>query len=222
MTHILTFHLIRHGPVLNPDQIWYGREVEFDLSSPHIVSHFNQLATILPVDRKTSVWRASEYPRSLALAQFLLKASGVENPPDLVVDMGCIEQQYGEMEGTKGQEAKSDPRFAAYFADMWENPPPGGESLRMLQMRAAGTLDRLADELSPDIQDVVIVAHGGFNMAAYVHSQGLRMIDIFKSKGAEAVPSFSFISKLALQYDRDAKKWLPQPDYMKGIPKQHL
>lgn len=219
MMDILTINMLRHGPVHNPQKIWYGRDVEFDLTSLHIVDHFNNLAKTLPTDPETTAWLSSDYPRSQTLARFLLKASGVPIPPELVIDLDFREQQYGVMTGMIGDEAKQDPRLTAYFTDMWQSPPQGGESLKMLQDRVGQGLDKLTQNLSPHIKNAVIVAHGGTNMAAFAHVTGQKMIDIFKSKKMAATPSFSYMSRLQLQYDRVNQKWLDAVEYTTGIPK---
>lgn len=219
MASILKFHMVRHGPVFNPDQIWYGRDIPFDVTSPAIVAHFNHLAKILPSDPETSMWLSSDYPRAQALAEATLKSIPRSDIPELVLDQKFIEQQYGVMEGMAGLAAKKDPRLAEYFADMWGAPPQGGESMQMLQNRVGGRLDELSHITQDKVSDIVVFAHGGVNMAAFAHATGQSMIDIFKSRKNSLAPSFSYASRLELHFDRDRGKWLEAFEYDTGLPK---
>lgn len=222
MSDIIKFHFIRHGPVINPDQIWYGEDVEFDLTSPEIVNHLHRLAAFLPTDPKKAIWVASRYPRSHALAEAILKATGKSDLPRFMINEKFIEQQYGMMEGMRGKEARNHPDLAAYFNDMWNNAPPGGESMSMLQDRVGGEMDYLAEDMSDDIEDIVVVAHGGVNMAAFSHAIKRRMIDVFNERRLKLGPSFSYISRLELHYNRRIKEWVDVFEYETGLPKLAL
>lgn len=222
MSNVLKFHMVRHGPVSNPNGLWYGRDIEFDLTSPSVVEHFNHLACILPANPETSIWIASEYPRARCLAEEILNAVPQKPAPQLILDKNFIEQQYGMMEGMLGQDARNDPRLASYFADMWNAPPPDGESMSMLQNRVGGRMDHLSVTLPDHITDVVVVAHGGVNMAAFSHATGQRMIDVFKARKGGMTPSFSYASRLELHFDRADKKWSDAFEYDTGLPKPGL
>lgn len=222
MSDIVTFHLGRHTEVFNPNQIWYGREIPFDLTSPAVVQRFNHLAGVLPSNPETSLWVSSDYPRAEETAKAVLRAIPREHVPELVIDTNFIEQQYGAMEGMVGRAAKEDPRFAGYFADMWNNAPPDGESMKMLQARVGGRMDEMCESLPPSIHHVVVFAHGGVNMAAFAHATGQKMIDVFQSRKGPVVPSFSYLSRLEISYDRAQKKWLDVFEYETGLPKRHL
>ena len=222
MTNIITFELIRHTEVSNPNQIWYGREIEFDVTSSEAVQRFNHLAGVLPCDPDSTLWLSSDYPRAVETAKAVLRSIPKEHVPEILLDRNFIEQQYGMMEGMVGRAAKEDPRFAQYFADMWKNAPPDGESMEMVQSRVGARLDHLCETLSPSIHHVVVFAHGGVNMAAFAHATGQRMIDVFQSRKGSVVPSFSYVSRLGISYDRAQKKWLDAVEYETGIPKRQL
>lgn len=214
--------MVRHGPVFNPDGVWYGRDIEFDLTSPSVVAHFNHLARILPTKPETTIWIASEYPRARCLAEEILNAVPQKPAPQLILDKNFIEQQYGMLEGVRGADAKHDPRFSAYFSDTWNAPPPDGESMSMLQNRVGGRMDNLSVMLPAHITDVVVVAHGGVNIAAFAHATRQRMIDVFKARKGGMMPSFSYASRLELHFDREGGKWADAFEYDTGLPKHGL
>jgi broad specificity phosphatase PhoE len=219
MSRIIEFKFLRHGPVFNPQQLWYGRDVDHDLTSAPVVELFNHLAQTLPSDPDTSRWLTSDYPRAIGLAQKTLDAVSRDVKPQLTIDRHFIEQQYGIMEGMSGLVAKKDPRLSGYFSDMWGKPPPEGESMQMLQARVGGRLDELVKTMPDHVKNIVVFAHGGVNMAAFAHATGQKMIDVFKSRKGSITPSFSYMSNLKLQFDRDQHKWLESFEYETGLPK---
>lgn len=219
MTNILTFHMVRHGPVHNPDKIWYGRDVEFDLKSLAVVRRFNHLAMMLPTDPHSALWYSSDYPRAHEMCKSILKATGKTDLPDIVVNPNFGEQRYGLMEGMRGHDAKDHPELKPYFQDMWTNAPPGGESMQMLQRRVGEELDKVAGQAPAHIQHIVITGHGGENMAAFAHATGQNMIDVFLAKKLDVRPSFSYMSLLVLEYNRDEQKWTGGYEYETGLPR---
>lgn len=222
MTNILTFHLVRHGPVFNPDQLWYGRDVDFDMTSDKVVAYFNHLAAVLPTDPKDTLILSSDYPRAHEMIRAVLKTVGSDPIPNIIIDPEFGEQKYGIMEGMKGADAKQHPQLVSYFADMWQNPPEGGESMQMLQKRIGARLDTIAETTPHTIKNVIVAGHGGGGMAAFAHATGQRMIDVFRERSGENVPSFSYMSRLELKYDRNDHKWLSAYEYHSGLPKQSL
>lgn len=222
MTDILTFYMVRHAEVFNPDRIWYGREIPYDVTSERALQRFNRLAQILPTDPANTIWLSSDYPRAIATAKGILNAVTHDNVPEIILDRRFVEQQYGIMEGMIGSEAIKHPELVPYFEDLWNNAPPGGESMQMFQGRVGRALNEVIDATASHIQNIVINAHGGTNMAAWVHAKGQKMSDVFKARGKDMVPSFSFISSLKLSYDRNAGKWLEAVEYESGLPKLAL
>ncbi len=214
-------HLVRHVPVINPRQIWYGKDVEIDTTSDQVRKYFNQLAHALPHDPERSIWRSSPYQRALATAEAVaseIKQQGGTHP-EIIQDAGFVEQQYGVMEGMTHDDVKNCADAADYLADMWNNPPLGGESMQMLQARIAKALDNLKDNASKTCTDAVVFAHGGVIMAAYAHARKQRMIDVFKDRKALLTPSFSYVSCLTISHDRQGGEWVWKDMYIKGIGK---
>ena len=221
MSNILKFHMVRHGPVFNPDQIWYGRDVQFDVISPEVIAFFERLAVVLPSDPDKCQWYASDYQRARAMGEAILNATQRSYVPLLTIDKEFGEQKYGMMEGMKGDEAKHHPQLTPYFQDMWNNAPPDGESLSMLQNRVARRIDYIAETAPDYVEDIVVAGHGGETMAACAHAMGRRMIDVFNERRLKIGPSYSYMSRLELQYDRTNKAWMTAFEYDTGIPKNH-
>lgn len=220
MSSLIRFHFVRHVPVINPDGIWYGRDIEIDISSDRTAQMFNQLASVLPADPRTSLWLTSDYPR----AQMTCEGVGrhVVHLPQVIVNSGFREQQYGIMEGRCHREVKNDPACRAYLDDMWNNAPQNGESMSMFQTRVADTLNQVIETVDPAITDIAVFSHGGVIMAAYAEAKGQRLIDVFCDRKDAQVPSFSYMSRLTLSYDREVAGWSQNIPYAKGLPKLGL
>ncbi|MGO9483744.1 MAG: histidine phosphatase family protein [Rhodomicrobium sp.] len=73
-------------------------------------------------------------------------------------DARLEEIRFGDWAGmTMAQVAERDPEnYARRQADLWNFPPPGGESLRELSARALGWFESVT-------RDTVVVSHGGIN-----------------------------------------------------------
>ncbi|MDD3020832.1 MAG: histidine phosphatase family protein [Alphaproteobacteria bacterium] len=222
MSSIIRVHLVRHVPVINLGQIWYGRDIPFDTTSDRVKSYFNQLAQALPHDPGKSLWLSSPYPRAVATAEGVISAIKHQENCALALhqDEGFIEQQYGVMEDMKHEEVKQCAGAADYLSDMWNKPPQDGESMQMLQNRVADSLDRIRKTAPEGCEDAVVFTHGGVIMAAYAHARGKRMIDVFKDKKSSLTPSFSYISCLTISADRKSGQWTWNDQYLKGIGKE--
>jgi len=216
----IRFHLIRHVPDINPNQVCYGETIENDDKSPRIQEYFRALAQNLPHDADTTIWQSSPYPRALATANGVLRELDTSQKPKLILNDCFVEQQYGIMTGKRHHEIVNDPRVMAYLNDMWDTAPEDGESLSMFQRRIGGGLDYLVETTPPHIKDVVIFSHGGVAMAAFSHATGQRMIDVFKKRKqdnkVDFIPSFSYQSSLILLWSGGV--WHP-PSYISGISK---
>jgi broad specificity phosphatase PhoE len=216
----LTIYLVRHVPVINPNQIWYGETIEYDDKSPRIKKYFKALAQNLPHNVDTTIWQSSPYPRALATANGVLSELDATQRPILILNDCFVEQQYGIMTGKRHQEIANDPRVMAYMNDMWDTAPEDGESLSMFQQRIGGGLDNLVETTPPHIENVVIFSHGGVAMASFSHVTKQRMIDVFKKRKQrdeiDFIPSFSYQSSLTLLWSGGV--WHP-PSYISGLNK---
>lgn len=202
-------HFIRHVPVSNPNKIWYGRDVDYDLYSPAVINHFNHLAQLLPSDPKTARWLASPYPRAFDTALMVWDGIGRAEKPRLELDERFIEQRYGVMEGLTHDAVKNCAGAQAYLQDLWNTPPAGGESMAMLQARVSSGMNALAQDSATDY---VIFTHGGVMMAAFAVATGRRMIDTFTDRKAALTPSFSYMSHLIVEQEPEINRWSLGPD----------
>jgi alpha-ribazole phosphatase len=159
-------HLLRHAPLLNVAGIAYGREAEINRTPRH---DFRTLAQNLPAH---AVWMTSDYPRTLATAEELIKEGAplpAQWPP--LVCPAFTEQSWGNWIGRRHSEiAGSDPSYTTIFRQQpgWaDTAPPLGESFNQLVTRVGQGLETLVQEVAPG--EVVIVSHGGTLRAALVH-----------------------------------------------------
>ena len=216
----IKIHFVRHVPVINPNQIWYGETIDYDDKSPRVKKFLKALAQILPHVVNTTLWLSSTYPRAIATGEGVLNELDTPQKPILILNNNFIEQQYGIMTGRRHEEIANDPRVTAYMNDMWNTAPEGGESLSMLQFRVGNEIDNLVEKTPPYIEDVVVFSHGGVAMAAFSHATRQRMIDVFtKRKNNDVVdftPSFSYQSSLTLSWLGGT--WCP-PSYISGLSK---
>lgn len=214
--------LVRHVPVSNPDRIWYGRDVDLAPTTPELENFFNYLAQTLPHSRAKVIWKSSPYPRALHTGESILQRLLTEEKPEIEIDDGFVEQQYGVMEGLPHQEALRLPSVAAYLQDVWTRSMEGGESMSVFQLRVANALERLKERASIENKDAVVFTHGGVMMAAYAHVTGQRMSDIFKQRKEKLAPSISFVSRLNLAFGEGQRGWKIPPVYETGLPKQQF
>jgi len=211
--------LVRHVPVSNPDGIWYGRDVDLAPTTPQLESLFNRLAAELPTAPDKTIWISSPYQRAMHTAQSVSDKIPARDKPEIEIDDGFVEQQYGVMEGLPHQEAPLLPSVARYLQDTWNNCMEGGESMSIFQNRVAKALESLKERASIENKDAVVFTHGGVIMAAYAHVTGQRMSDIFKQRKEKLAPSISFVSRLDLTFEQEQAAWNTPPAYETGIPK---
>lgn len=209
-------HFVRHVPVDNPDKIWYGRDVAYDIKSDRVKGQFNHLAGLLPTNPKTTRFLASPYPRAHDTGKMVIEHLSRTDKPTLEIDEEFIEQRYGVMEGLRHEQALQCEGAQAYLADLWNAPPEGGESMAMLQTRVKSRMDVLA---CGEATDYVVFTHGGVMMAAFAVATGQRMIDTFKDRKEALVPSFSYMSYLVVEKEQGQGGWAlsaSQP-YQRGL-----
>jgi alpha-ribazole phosphatase len=185
-------HLLRHAPLLNVAGIAYGREAEINRTPRQ---SFRTLAQNLPAG---AVWMTSDYPRTLATAEELLKEGAP--PPALWPPLVCpafTEQSWGNWIGRRHSEiAASDPSYTTIFRQQpgWaDTAPPLGESFNQLVARVGQGLEALVQE-DPS-GEVVIVSHGGTLRAALVHVGWGDANQVIKTPAR-------YLSQLILTHDR--------------------
>ena len=77
------------------------------------------------------------------------------------------EMNFGVFEGKNHEELKSDPIYQAWVESEWMTLCPQGETRDEFSERTCGALEKLIDQgLEQGKQKLVIVAHGGTQMAA--------------------------------------------------------
>ena len=159
-------HLLRHAPLLNVAGGAHGPGAE---SKPTPPEGFRNLGGKLPA---AAVWGTSDYPRTLATAEELIKEGAplpAQWPP--LVCPAFTEQSWGNWIGRRHSEiAGSDPSYTIIFRQQpgWaDTAPPLGESFNQLVTRVWQGLETLVQEVAPG--EVVIVSHGGTLRAALVH-----------------------------------------------------
>ena len=83
------------------------------------------------------------------------------------VEDGLREMDFGDFEGRTYDEMKDDPAYCAWLDSGGETACPNGESRAQFCARVCRAFDRLVDDaLSRGEERLVIVAHGGTQMAA--------------------------------------------------------
>ena len=83
------------------------------------------------------------------------------------VEDGLREMDFGDFEGRTYDEMKDDPAYCAWLDSGGEIACPNGESRAQFCARVCRAFDRLVDDaLSRGEEPLVIVAHGGTQMAA--------------------------------------------------------
>lgn len=216
MKKLSRIHFVRHVPVINPDKIWYGRDIAYDIDSDRVKEQFNRLAGLLPVNPKTTRFLASPYPRAFDTGRMVLGYLPIRAKPHLDIDEGFIEQRYGVMEGLPHHEALGCEGAQAYLTDLWGAPPEGGESMSMLQTRVKNRMDILA---KGHATDHVVFTHGGVMMAAFAIATNQRMIDTFRDRKDALAPSFSYMSHMVVEQSPDGPGWALAPEqyYHSGL-----
>lgn len=201
----LKFHIVRHVPVINPNRLWYGDDIEIDLVSEAVRERFNELASILPDPEKAQIY-SSPYSRAQLTAAGFLEAARPAHPPEIHIESGFQEQQYGTMTNQPHRLIKDLPHVQAYLSNMWENAPEKGESLSMFHKRVSSALEKLVTE-ARETDDVIVFCHGGVQMASASIVTGIRMDELMKDRRTRKDLDFSYMSVLTITYDRKNREW---------------
>lgn len=210
---------MRHVPVIEPRGLWYGRYARLEMDSARVIDRFNQLASQLPCRDDTTLFIASHYERAEMTANGVLSRLGINPNKGILIDAGFAEQNYGDMADKHHHDIQHESAVRDYMSDMWNNAPPGGESMAMFQARIAGALDIAISRLSEHIDNVVIFCHGGTQIAALAHAKGLTIMDVWERRKQDPGLDFSYMSTLGLAYDRESAKWSKNYTLDPGIGK---
>lgn len=125
-----------------------------------------------------SVVVTSPLTRCRETARALIGARGEAATPDLVVDRGLAECDYGEWTGRPLKELAKEPLWKVVQANPSAAAFPGGESMRTMQARAVDAVRRHDARLGAG--DVwVAVSHGDLIKAILADALGLHL-DLFQ------------------------------------------
>jgi alpha-ribazole phosphatase len=158
--------LVRHAPVINPDNAIYGQvDLDCDVTDAKV---FSSVARLLPAD---AVWLQSPLARTRKTAA-ALKAAGAQGP-DPVDEPRLMEQHFGDWQGGNRQEIRD--RHPEAYRRFWLAPAderaPNGESFVDVVGRVSAALDEWSAKTAG--RDVVAVMHGGSIRAAISHALAL-------------------------------------------------
>lgn len=142
-------HLVRHGEVENPHNIWYGRMEGFELSER---GHRQAKALGLYfASRKIQALYCSPLVRALQTAAPLSQATGVEIEKDEQI-IEC----FTRLEGKPGDwRMFRNPLYLRYF--VLPSRPSWGEPYREIRERVSAAIQRMASEHEEG--EVIAVSH---------------------------------------------------------------
>jgi len=120
---------------------------------------------------------ASPLERARHTAEIAL--AGLDLPLTMVDDLR--ELSLGAWEGCTVEEIRTQPGdpYARWVRDPVGCLPPGGEPLAAVQARVVQAVERIA-AAHPDVDDVLIVSHGGVISALLAHWLGLPLSSIWR------------------------------------------
>lgn len=166
MTLTTRWWWIRHAPVDNPDDRFYGQlDLPADLSDR---SAIEALGRRLPKD---ALWLVTPLRRTRETAAALMRDAGT-GPARPEVEPALMEQNFGDWQGRTRAEV-----WAAIGPGhpFWQDPagsrPPNGESFLDLAARVTTAVERWS--AAHRGRDIVAVAHGGTVRAALAMALGL-------------------------------------------------
>ena len=151
MTDIL---LLRHA---EPESagLYIGRGSDPDLS-PKGLCDAEEISSILSKEKPDRIY-SSPLKRAGETIAPTARKSGLE----VIISEGLAEMDFGEWEGLGWKEIeKRDPEiWRSWLDNPWKVPPPGGETLKVLQERVIASLN---DILSRHHDGKILIAsHGG-------------------------------------------------------------
>jgi broad specificity phosphatase PhoE len=190
------FWLIRHALVAeNARAVLYGTmDVEL---CPHTLKaelpSYRAIARSLP---RPAIWVVTPLSRTRRTAEAIMAAGYVG--PELIVELGLIEQNLGEWQGLPHAELPA--RLQAPAHPFWPHAgtekPPGGESTVEVISRVGAAMERLARTHAG--RDIVVVSHGGAIRAAVAHALGI---------GADNALHLSIQNLSLTRMERHAEGW---------------
>lgn len=147
-------YLLRHGAtVRNADGRYQGR-TDVPLSS-------SGRAALMRADFSPEKVYVSPLSRAAETAAILFPGAAQ------IPVAALAEMDFGAFEGRSAREMEHDPDYRAWVDGGCAGRCPGGESRTEFSDRVCGAFARLVDgELSANTERLVIVAHGGVQMAA--------------------------------------------------------
>ena len=163
------FHLVRHAAHDLIGRVLAGRKVDVGLNAEgrrQAEATAQQLASE-PIRQVIS----SPRQRARQTAEPIAVAHGLSISIAPQID----EHDAGLWEGQEFETLKRDSRWWLWNEKRAEACPPGGESMRELQMRILSYLDRLSEQY-PD-ETVVLVSHAEPIRAALLHERGMSLAD---------------------------------------------
>jgi len=197
--NIKIFWLIRHAPVLNPDDLCYGQaDIPATFDSPAVQARLVELAHLLPDEAD---WRASRLSRAFLTA---VNIAGLRSDnPQIVEEDAFIEQSFGDWQTRKRQaDLVHDPDFRNYIKNFASAYPPNGESITDMFNRVSPRLDEIAADPA-GAADQVIIWHGGPQRVAVAKATDKPIGDCIRGQ------KIQYLDGIKIQYDGKNGLWLP-------------
>ena len=109
-------------------------------------------------DKNIDVGYASDLTRSIQTLKIVLK---YHPNAKIIIDPRIRERSYGVLEGkSKVKYEREHPDLYPLIHRGYDTPPPGGESLKMVEERVTPFIVELVDDLMKKPKDIAISAHG--------------------------------------------------------------
>ena len=154
---LLKIYIFRHGETsFNKEKIFTGW-LEPDLTENGI-KQAEKVAESLK-DKEFQVAFCSHLRRSIRTLEIVLKYhKGVK----VYIDDRIIERNYGKLQGLRHADyiAEVGKKQFDIFHRSYDIPPPGGESIKMVEKRVNSFIDYLLDKMKREKINVAISAHG--------------------------------------------------------------
>ena len=157
--------LVRHGPVINPDNLIYGNsDREIETKPAHL---YMPLAKTLPT---SAIYLTSTQGRTVKTLQRVVEVGDLPMPAfEQIKDFD--EQSFGDWEGQTWEDLSKNGRSHTFWLAPAAQRPPNGESFEDVMMRVTKGLRRQTTRFSG--QKIVLFTHGGTIRAALALALGL-------------------------------------------------
>lgn len=199
----MNVYLIRHGKTEHNQNKAYQGKTDSPLSNEG-KAELRQAEEVHP-DRVF----VTKYRRTAETASILFP--GV---PQVVVP-GLEEMDFGDFEGRSYLDMEHDPDYRAWVDSRCTLPIPNGESLDGFTARVCKALDALLDDcIANEKETVVIVAHGGTEMAV-MSSYAVPKLDYFSSLTPNGCGYLLEVSPKTWHDNRELR-FIKQVSYLKG------